>query len=119
MNAFILNGIHDLALTETPLEYVDMPEPVPGEKEVLLKVKACGVCGSDIPRVMHKGAYRYPITIGHEFAGEVVATDYASAMVEMLDVNPNADISVETSIVCAAEAAGPLPGAAAGPPGPP
>jgi L-iditol 2-dehydrogenase len=41
------------------------------DDDVIIKVKACGVCGSDIPRVMSKGAYRYPIVIGHEFSGEV------------------------------------------------
>ena len=45
---------------------------VENEEDVLIKVKSCGVCGSDIPRVMVKGAYHHPITIGHEFAGEVV-----------------------------------------------
>jgi len=53
---------------------VEIEEPrIQQDDEVIVKVKACGVCGSDIPRVMVKGAYRYPITIGHEFAGEVQA----------------------------------------------
>jgi L-iditol 2-dehydrogenase len=51
---------------------VDIPQ-IEKDDDVIIKVKACGVCGSDIPRVMVKGAYRYPITIGHEFAGEVVS----------------------------------------------
>jgi len=42
--------------------------------EVLIKVKACGVCGSDIPRVMVKGAHKMPIIIGHEFSGQIVET---------------------------------------------
>lgn len=50
---------------------VDVPRIEEG-KDVIVKVKSCGVCGSDIPRAMVKGAYKYPITIGHEFAGEVV-----------------------------------------------
>ena len=50
---------------------VDIPQ-IERKDDVIVKVKSCGVCGSDIPRVMSKGAYRYPITIGHEFAGEVV-----------------------------------------------
>lgn len=50
---------------------VDVPQIEKGD-DVILKVKACGVCGSDIPRVMVKGAYHYPITIGHEFSGEIV-----------------------------------------------
>jgi L-iditol 2-dehydrogenase len=53
---------------------VEIEEPrIEQDDEVIVKVKACGVCGSDIPRVMVRGAYRYPITIGHEFAGEVQA----------------------------------------------
>jgi len=46
--------------------------------DVLIKVHACGVCGSDIARVMVKGAHKIPIIIGHEFAGEVV--DIGSAV---------------------------------------
>ncbi len=40
--------------------------------DVIVQVKSCGVCGSDIQRVMVKGAYRHPITIGHEFSGTIV-----------------------------------------------
>jgi len=46
--------------------------PVPKEDEVLLKVMAVGVCGSDIPRINKKGAHVSPIIPGHEFAGEIV-----------------------------------------------
>jgi L-iditol 2-dehydrogenase len=54
------------------IRVVDMPIPEIKENEVLLKVGAVGVCGSDIPRVMSSGAHHMPITIGHEFAGTVV-----------------------------------------------
>ncbi|MBE6883665.1 MAG: galactitol-1-phosphate 5-dehydrogenase [Ruminococcaceae bacterium] len=49
--------------------------PVPHGEELLLKVGACGVCGSDLPRTFEHGTSsgKYPLTIGHEFAGEVVA----------------------------------------------
>ena len=30
------------------LELVERPDPVPGGREVLVRVKACGICGSDI-----------------------------------------------------------------------
>ncbi len=56
------------------LRYEDFPTPVPGEGEVLVKVKATGICGSDIPRVLGTGAHYYPIILGHEFSGEVVET---------------------------------------------
>ncbi|MDR1797535.1 MAG: galactitol-1-phosphate 5-dehydrogenase [Clostridiales Family XIII bacterium] len=65
MKACNLHGIGDL-------RYEDVPDPVPGEGEVLLKVKAAGICGSDVPRVFTKGTYHFPTIPGHEFAGEIV-----------------------------------------------
>lgn len=52
--------------------YKDVPVPEIKDDEVLVKVRACGICGSDIPRVMNKGVHFYPIIVGHEFAGDVV-----------------------------------------------
>ena len=49
-------------------------KPVQGEGEVLIRVKAVGVCGSDIPRIYRGGAYFYPLIPGHEFAGVVAET---------------------------------------------
>ena len=39
---------------------------------VKVKVKASGICGSDISRVLHNGVHFYPIVLGHEFSGDVV-----------------------------------------------
>jgi len=64
MKAVQLFGIGDLHV-------VDLPIPEIEEDEVLIKVRAVGVCGSDIPRVMSKGAHSMPLTIGHEFAGRI------------------------------------------------
>jgi len=50
---------------------VDVPH-IEKDTQVLIKVKSCGVCGSDIPRVMVKGTYHFPTTIGHEFSGQIV-----------------------------------------------
>ena len=57
---------------EDKFTYKDVPVPEIKDDEVLVKVKACGICGSDIPRVMNKGVHFYPIIVGHEFAGDVV-----------------------------------------------
>lgn len=54
------------------VQYLDYEEPVPGVGEVKVKVAASGICGSDIPRVLHHGAHFYPIVLGHEFSGDVV-----------------------------------------------
>lgn len=53
-------------------ERIRIPHPGPGE--ALIRVRACGVCGSDHSRVMKVGTYTYPTTVGHEFSGEVVET---------------------------------------------
>lgn len=53
---------------------VDLPDPNPGLDEVVVKVGACGICGTDIHII--DGEFPptvYPIVIGHEFGGEVVA----------------------------------------------
>ncbi|GAB0112619.1 galactitol-1-phosphate 5-dehydrogenase [Acidisoma sp. C75] len=47
-----------------------MPRPGPGE--VLLRVASVGVCGSDLPRMLVKGAWKMPLITGHEFSGHVV-----------------------------------------------
>ncbi len=51
------------------LENIDKPKAKSGE--VLLRVAAVGVCGSDIPRMLSKGAHRMPIVCGHEFSGHI------------------------------------------------
>lgn len=53
---------------------VDIEEPNPGPDEVVLRVGACGICGTDIHII--DGEFPptvYPIIIGHEFGGEVTA----------------------------------------------
>lgn len=64
MKACVLHKIGDLRC-----EQVATPSPRSGE--VLLRVAACGACGSDIPRVFTKGTYRFPMIPGHELAGVV------------------------------------------------
>lgn len=52
------------------LDEVEVPEPQ--GREILVKVEACGICGSDIPRVYELGTKVYPVTLGHEYVGTVV-----------------------------------------------
>lgn len=54
------------------LVYKDVPLPSVRNGEVLLRVHACGICSSDIPRIFVTGTYHFPTIPGHEFAGEVV-----------------------------------------------
>ena len=46
-------------------------KPKAEEGYCVFKVKACGICGSDIPRAFNSKAYFYPLVPGHEFAGVV------------------------------------------------
>ncbi len=54
------------------VQYLDYEEPVTEPGTVKVKVKASGICGSDIPRVLDHGVHFYPIVLGHEFSGDVV-----------------------------------------------
>ena len=65
------------ALVHTaPLQFNlrDVPEPTPNDEEVLVRVKACGICGSDVHGYTGKTGRRIPpIIMGHEAAGVVEA----------------------------------------------
>ncbi|MDK2897447.1 MAG: L-iditol 2-dehydrogenase [Candidatus Atribacteria bacterium] len=65
MQALVLEAKGNLVLKE-------VPRPSPAAGEALIRVKAAGICGSDLPRVFGDIAYFYPLIPGHEFAGEVV-----------------------------------------------
>lgn len=65
MRAWNLYGVNDL-------RFDSVREPKPGEGEVLVEVKAAGICGSDVPRIYQSGAYSFPLIPGHEFSGVVV-----------------------------------------------
>jgi len=54
------------------LEISDMPVPIPGKGELLLKIKACGICGSDVHGYLGlTGRRTAPMIMGHEFSAEV------------------------------------------------
>lgn len=56
------------------LEFTDFPDPIPADDEVLLRIHACGICGSDIHGWDGStGRRRPPLIMGHEAAGEIVA----------------------------------------------
>ena len=54
------------------VQYLEIPEPEAKPGYVKIKVHYSGICGSDIPRVLHNGVHFYPIVLGHEFSGDVV-----------------------------------------------
>lgn len=57
------------------LEIAEAPDPQPGEGELLLRVSACGICGSELEAFRNRSPRRVPpLVLGHEFCGEVVDT---------------------------------------------
>ncbi len=68
MQALLLKNYLELELTE-------MPVPEPGPDEVLVRVAACGICGSDVHGLDGSSGRRIPpLVMGHEAAGVVAAT---------------------------------------------
>src|SRR5690348_9630614 len=56
------------------LEIADLPNPTPGPGEILVKVAACGICGSDVHGYDGSSGRRIPpIVMGHEAAGTIAA----------------------------------------------
>jgi L-iditol 2-dehydrogenase len=67
VKAAVLHGIGDLRLE-------DLPDPKPADNEALIRVKAAGLCGTDVH--MWEGTNQegtFPFIPGHEWSGEVVA----------------------------------------------
>ncbi len=64
MRACVLHGNEDLRYEEYPLREVEAGM-------VRVRVRAAGICGSDIPRVLKNGAHFYPVVLGHEFSGVI------------------------------------------------
>jgi len=72
MKAMVLKGVSALERNRQPLELVDMPLPVPGEKEILVKVTRCGVCHTELDEIEGRTTPRhFPIVLGHQIIGTV------------------------------------------------
>ena len=67
MKAIMLRGGGDM-------RYESVPDPAPEANEVVVKVHACSICGSDLHAFHGKHPrLTFPRILGHEFAGEIVA----------------------------------------------
>lgn len=86
------------AVLERPYEVVvqEVATPDPGLGEVLLRVRATGICGSDLHTYRGHHPYRKPpVILGHEVAGEVVAAGPG-----VTDLAPGERVAVEPHIYC-------------------
>ena len=81
-------------------ELVETPIPSPGEDEVLVRVHAASICGTDLHiydwnEWADKRISRLPMTFGHEVAGTV-----ESVGTEVHHLEPGAFVAAETHVAC-------------------
>jgi L-iditol 2-dehydrogenase len=78
------------------LKKEEVPDPKPGPKDVIIRIKSCGICGSDIHSYKGKHPFvRPPIVLGHEFAGIV-----ESVGSEVSRFKPGDAVTAEPNMVC-------------------
>ncbi|KAB0678550.1 zinc-dependent alcohol dehydrogenase family protein [Aureimonas leprariae] len=88
MKAIRLEGLGKLAVR-------DVAKPVPKPDEILVKVAACGICGTDRHLFLGEFPSRPPVTLGHEFAGTVEA-----AGAEVAGFRPGMKVTGDPNIAC-------------------
>lgn len=72
MKAWIIDRVCDLKTENQPLKLTEMPKPVPEVGELLIKVKACGVCHTEIDEIEGRTPPpRFPVIPGHQVVGIV------------------------------------------------
>ena len=84
MKAVVLKAINQLEVTEIPT-----PEPMPGH--LVIKMLACGICGTDRHILSGESHSTLPLVMGHEFGGIVsaVAPDSKFKVGDMVSIDPN------------------------------
>jgi (R,R)-butanediol dehydrogenase/meso-butanediol dehydrogenase/diacetyl reductase len=84
----------------------EVPEPEPGPGEVVVRVAACGICGSDLHEYLHGPLYIPtaphpltgvvpPVTLGHEFCGRIEAVGHGGG-----DLPPGTRVTVNPCLLC-------------------
>ncbi|KHE91372.1 MAG: zinc-dependent alcohol dehydrogenase family protein [Candidatus Scalindua rubra] len=72
MKAMILKKLGSISENKTPLELTDLPDPVPGETEILVRVSACGVCHTELDEIEGRTPPpNLPVIPGHQVVGTV------------------------------------------------
>jgi len=78
------------------LQLEDLPQPKPGPHEVLIRVAACGICGSDVHGFDGSSGRRIPpIVMGHEAAGAI-----ASAGEGVAGFRPGDRVTFDSTVYC-------------------
>jgi len=86
MKAAVLRGPENIVVQ-------DLPRPKPGKDEVLINVRCCGICGSDL--AIYKMGFGDGLVMGHEFSGDIVEVGDG-----IKDWQTGDRVVVEPSVVC-------------------
>ncbi len=85
------------AIIESPgsLRLIELPDPEPSEREVVIKVHSCGICGTDAQ--IYEGGFTipFPMVIGHEFSGEILEVGK-----EVTRFRPGDRVTLDPNEVC-------------------
>lgn len=73
------------AIEEEPLKLKDLPDPVPGRKEILIKVSVCGVCHTELDEIEGRLQPNLPVIPGHQVIGAVTALGSGSRRFQLGD----------------------------------
>ena len=89
MKAAVLEAVKKITVR------TDVAEPTLGPKDVLVRSRACGICGTDVH--IWEGDFfpTFPLIPGHELAGEVVAIG-----AEVTDLAPGDRVMVDPTVTC-------------------
>jgi propanol-preferring alcohol dehydrogenase len=75
MKAMVLHRICSLKDNKNPLRLVEMPDPAPKDKEILIKVSTCGVCHTELDEIEGRTPPpQLPVVLGHQVIGKVAET---------------------------------------------
>ena len=72
MKAMLLRELAPLSESRVPLVFDDIPVPIPGDDEVLVRVEVCGVCHTELDEIEGRLPPSYlPIVLGHQVVGMI------------------------------------------------
>lgn len=75
MRAMLLNHTAPFADNRNPLQPATLPDPVPGEREILIRLSCCGVCHTELDEIEGRIAHlSLPLVLGHQIVGTVMAS---------------------------------------------